>query len=324
MVRRCPVSLNLPDGSRFEGDAPIQSNAKYSPQFVLMGWLRPPERTLEEIVAQLVQERDQHEAECAPWVARLERALETERFNSFWVYEPQPSWFRLGLPADATRAEIGQAFRQAVKEGQYKLRDSWNGPDDDIKGLPNTARIGDLKHHYGWTHAFLKEEFEFHAKVARDSQLFCRRNLPQRRQAAARSSEWFAANHGCWLAIEASQKFLNPTPKKALSRLPAFNHGFDGNWFYNNPDEAFVWLGAVNLDNPAEADWSITPDRQPVPIPPEATELLEAAVTEGTGRFQFSLLDDVDVQNPTEALSAALKAAGLKAAIRSFQQLDRA
>jgi len=33
----------------------------------------------------LIHDRDQHEAECAPWLTRLERALETERFNSFWI-----------------------------------------------------------------------------------------------------------------------------------------------------------------------------------------------------------------------------------------------
>lgn len=67
----------------------------------------------------------------------------------------------------------------------------------------------------------------------------------------------------------------------------------------------------------------MTPDHQPALIQAEPKEHIEAAVTEGTGRFQFSLLlDDVDVQNPTAALSAALKAAGLKSAIRSFQQLN--
>lgn len=323
MARRCPVSLDLPDGSRFDGDAPIRSNAKYSPEFVLMGWLRPPERTLEEIVAELLHERDQHEAASAPWLARLERALETERFNSFWVYEPKPSWFHLGLPDDASRAEIGQAVRLAFKEEKLKLSHTFHGLYDELKGLPGTARIGDLKHHYGWSHDFLRQEFQFQAKVARDLMRSCRRNLPQRRKAAAKSCEWFAANHGCWLAIEAHQNFLNPTPQQALAKLPGFNRGFDGNWYYNDPSSAFLWLGTVNLDNPAEADWPITPDQQPAPIPAEPREHIETAATEGTGRFQFSiLLEDVDVQNPTAGLSDALKAAGLRAAIRSFQQLN--
>lgn len=169
----------------------------------------------------------------------------------------------------------------------------------------------------------MKQEFGFQAKLARDWLLSCRRNLPQRRKAAAKSSQWFAANHGCWLAIEAHQNFLNPTPRQALAKLPGFNSGFDGNWFYTDPSSAFLWLGTVNLDNPAEADWPITPDQQPAPIPAEPREHIETASTEGTGRFQFSiLLDDVDVQNPTAALSDALKAAGLRAAIRSFQQLN--
>lgn len=103
MARRCPVSLELPDGSRFDGDAPIRSNAKYSPQFVLMGWLRPPERTLEEIVTQLIRERDEHEADSAPWVSRLERALETERFNLL-----------LGLRAQAVLVSSGDT-RRCVK-----------------------------------------------------------------------------------------------------------------------------------------------------------------------------------------------------------------
>lgn len=102
-----------------------------------------------------------------------------------------------------------------------------------------------------------------------------------------------------------------------------FTRSFTGIRFYSNPLEAFQWLGTVKIDNPAEADWQITPDRQPRSIPEEPQELLLEAETEGSGRFLFSLLvDDVDLQNPAGAVTEALRAAGLRFSIRRFQQVS--
>lgn len=67
--------------------------------------------------------------------------------NSFWVYEPKPSWFHLRIPDDATRAEIGQAVRLAFKEEKLKLNHTFHGLYEDLKGVAGKARIGDLKLH---------------------------------------------------------------------------------------------------------------------------------------------------------------------------------
>lgn len=53
----------------------------------------------------------------------------------------------------------------------------------------------------------MRKEFQFQAQLTRDLILSCRRHLLQRRKTTAKSCKWFAANHGCWLAIEAHQKF---------------------------------------------------------------------------------------------------------------------
>jgi hypothetical protein len=320
MGKTFPINLPMPDGSFFQGEAPLRVKTLHAPEFVLMGWLMPPDRSLEDVLADLVLERDQHEQDCAPWLQRLERAVRTQRFNGFWVYEPTASMF--GLPDDASRREIAQAYRQQVSEGARCLL-FLSGLYENLRGVPGCAPIGDLRVPYGWTHDFLKEQFELQAGWSRDRMLERQRNLPQRRQAACRSHAWFSTHHGQWIAIEEHRMLLNQTPIEALNRLPFFTRSFTGTRFYNNPLEAFQWLGTVKIDNPAEADWQITPERQPRLIPDKPQDLLMEAATEGNGRFLFSLLvDEVDLQNPAGAVSDALRAAGLRFSIRRFQQVN--
>lgn len=320
MGRTFPINLPMPDGTIFQGEAPLRVKTHHDPEFVLMGWLMPPDRSLEDVLADLVLERDQHEQDCAPWLERLERAVRTQRFNSFWVYEPTASI--VGLPTDASRRDVAQAYRQQVSEGATYLQ-SLIGLYRDLRGVPGCSRIGDLRGQFGWSHDFLLEQFELQAGWSRSGMLKHRRNLPQRRKAADRSHAWFTTHHGQWIAIEAHRTFLNPTPAETLKRLPLFTRNFTGACFYKNPLEAFQWLGTLKIDNPAEDDWQITPGRQPQSIPAEPQELLLEAETEGSARFLFSLLvDDVDLQNPAGALTEALRAAGLRFSIRRFQQVS--
>lgn len=76
-----PINLPMPDGALFRGEAPLRVKTLHPPEFVLMGRLMPPDRSLEDVLADLVLERDQHEQDCAPWLERLERAVRTQRFN---------------------------------------------------------------------------------------------------------------------------------------------------------------------------------------------------------------------------------------------------
>lgn len=320
MGQAFPIELEMPDGTFFKGEAPIRGKTTWPPEFVLMGWLNPPDRSLTEVIQQLLDERDQHEEKCARWIARLERAVRTQRFNDFWIYEPPAA--TLGLPKDASRAEIAQAYRQWAQEHKSSLLVEFFGLSEDLKGAPGCERIGVLRHFYGWTHDVILKHFELQLEWSRKRMQEPRRNLPQRRDAAGRSSEWFSSNHGRWIAIEAHRKFINPSPTDALNRLPGFNRGFNGTHFYQNHQGAFQWLGTVNIDSPAEADWQITPDKEPLAIPKEPAEILADVPIEGKGRFLFSLLvDDVDLQDPAGQIANALKTAGLKFAIRSCQQI---
>lgn len=115
MGRTFPIKLPMPDGAPFQGEAPLRVKTLHAPEFVLMGWLMPPDRSLEDVLADLLLERDQHEQDCALWLERLERAVRTERFNGLWVYEPKASMF--GLPNDASRCNIAQAYCQQVSLG---------------------------------------------------------------------------------------------------------------------------------------------------------------------------------------------------------------
>lgn len=109
------------------------------------------------------------------------------------MYEPTAS--EVGLLNDASRSEIAQAYRQQVSEGATYLR-SLIGLYKDLRGVPGCARIGDLRRHFGWSHDFLLEQFELQAGWCRSVMLERRRNLPQRRKAAARSDAWFTTHHG--------------------------------------------------------------------------------------------------------------------------------
>jgi len=320
MGRTFPIHLQMPDGSLFQGDAPIRGGAAAWADFVLMAWLHPPDRALDAVLADLVRQRDDHENAHAPWLARLERALETQRFNGFWVYAPSAR--SVGLPDSVPRAEVARAYRLQEQQDGGRIPFGLHGLYEDLSREPGCERIGDLRSEFGWSQEFLKQQFEQQVARSRSWMLGPRRNLPQRRKAASRAHAWFASHHGAWMAIEAHRNFLNPTPEEALGRLPSFNQAFNGNAFYRHPSEAFLWLGTIKIDNPAEADWQITPHNQPARIPEEPLELLAEAPTDGVGRFLFSVLvDDVDLQDPAAAVGQALQSAGLRFAIRRFQQV---
>lgn len=47
MGRTFAIHLQMPDGSLFQGDAPIRGGAAAWADFVLMAWLHPPDRALD-------------------------------------------------------------------------------------------------------------------------------------------------------------------------------------------------------------------------------------------------------------------------------------